>query len=105
MPRGYYDYVKRMHTPVKDLELAEKIGKCQGKCGKTYGYRRVHIWLKTGSSSNYVQSSKYGIKSKVMNSVKDGNRLARHICIIAERAVHVKGGCRGSSSFHPLQWL
>ena len=54
MPRGYYDYVKRMHTPVKDLELAEEIGKCQGKCGKTYGYRRVHIWLKTGSSSNYV---------------------------------------------------
>ena len=54
MPRGYYDYVKRMHTPVKDLELAEKIGKCQGKCGKTYGYRRLHIWLKTGSSSNYV---------------------------------------------------
>ena len=26
MPRGYYDYVKRMHTPAKDLELAEKIG-------------------------------------------------------------------------------
>ena len=48
MPRGYYDYVKRMHTPVKDLELAEKIGKCQGECGKTYGYRRVHIWLKNG---------------------------------------------------------
>ena len=45
MPRGYYDYVKRMHTPAKDLELAEKIGECQGKCGKTYGYRRVHIWL------------------------------------------------------------
>lgn len=48
MPRGYYDYVKRMHTPVKDLELAEKIGECQSKCGKTYGYRRVHIWLKNG---------------------------------------------------------
>ena len=42
---GYYDYVKRMDTPAKDLELAEKIGECQGKCGKTYGYRRVNIWL------------------------------------------------------------
>lgn len=42
---GYYDYVKRMDMPAKDLALAEKIGECQDKCGKTYGYRRVHIWL------------------------------------------------------------
>ena len=42
---GYYDYVKRMDMPAKDLELAAKIGECQDKCGKTYGYRRVHIWL------------------------------------------------------------
>ena len=42
---GYYDYVKRMDMPVKDLVLAEKIEECQDKCGKTYGYRRVHIWL------------------------------------------------------------
>ena len=43
---GYYDYVKRMDIPAKDLSLAEKIKECQNKCGKTYGYRRVHIWLK-----------------------------------------------------------
>ena len=42
---GYYDYVKRMDIPSKDLPLAEKIKECQDKCGKTYGYRRVHIWL------------------------------------------------------------
>ena len=42
---GYYDYVKRMDVPAKDLPLAEKIKECQDKCGKTYGYRRVHIWL------------------------------------------------------------
>lgn len=42
---GYYDYVKRMDIPAKDLSLAEKIRECQDKCGKTYGYRRVHIWL------------------------------------------------------------
>ena len=35
---GYYDYVKRMDKPAKDLELAEKIEECQDKCGKTYGY-------------------------------------------------------------------
>ncbi len=42
---GYYDYVKRMNIPAKDLLLAEKIRECQYRCGKTYGYRRVHIWL------------------------------------------------------------
>ena len=42
---GYYDYVKRMDIPAWDLPLAKKIQECQDKCGKTYGYRRVHIWL------------------------------------------------------------
>ena len=42
---GYYDYVKRMDIPAWDLPLAETIRECQDKCGKTYGYRRVHIWL------------------------------------------------------------
>ena len=42
---GYYDYVKRMGIPAKDLPLAEKIKECQDKYVKTYGYRRVHIWL------------------------------------------------------------
>ena len=42
---GYYGYVSRMNIPAKDLPLAEKIQECQNKCGKTYGYRRVHIWL------------------------------------------------------------
>ena len=42
---GYYGYVSRMDIPAKDLSLAEKIRECQDKCGKTYGYRRVHIWL------------------------------------------------------------
>ena len=42
---GYYDFVNRMDIPAKDLSLAEKIRECQEKCGRTYGYRRVHIWL------------------------------------------------------------
>ncbi len=42
---GYYDYVKKMDMPAWDLPLAEKIRECQDECGKTYGYRRVHIWL------------------------------------------------------------
>lgn len=42
---GYYDFVKRMDIPAKDLPLAEKIRECQEECGKTCGYRRVHLWL------------------------------------------------------------
>ncbi len=42
---GYYGYVKRIDIPAKDLPLAERIMECQNQCGKTYGYRRVHIWL------------------------------------------------------------
>ena len=42
---GYYGYMSRIDVPSKDLPLAEKIKECQDKYGKTYGYRRVHIWL------------------------------------------------------------
>ena len=42
---GYYDYIKRMDIPAKDLPLAENIRKCQAECRNTYGYRRIHIWL------------------------------------------------------------
>ncbi len=42
---GYYDYVKRMDIPARDLPLAEKIRECQEHSRSTYGYRRVHIWL------------------------------------------------------------
>ena len=42
---GYYDYIKRMDVPAKDLPLAEQIRVCQAECRSTYGYRRVHIWL------------------------------------------------------------
>ena len=42
---GYYGYVSRMDIPAWDLPLAEKIRECQEACGRTYGYRIVHIWL------------------------------------------------------------
>ncbi len=42
---GYYDYVKRREQPAKDLELSKLIAQCQEKCKRTYGYRRVQIWL------------------------------------------------------------
>lgn len=42
---GYYDFVKRLGRPDRDTELAEMVRICQDRCGKTYGYRRVHLWL------------------------------------------------------------
>ena len=42
---GYYDYVKRMELPDRDLPLAEQIKACQQEVKQTYGYRLVQIWL------------------------------------------------------------
>ena len=43
---GYYDYVKRKERPAHDVELAAVIREQQEKCDKTYGYRRMWMWLK-----------------------------------------------------------
>ena len=42
---GYYAFVKRLGQPEHDTELAEQIRECQKVTDKTYGYRRVWIWL------------------------------------------------------------
>ena len=67
---GYYDYVKRMDIPAWDLPLAEKIRECQEKCGKTYGYRRVQIWLERNGIHRNPKTvlrvmQKYGLLSAV----------------------------------------
>ena len=42
---GYYDYLKRMDKPDRDEALAAEVSCCQEHSRKTYGYRRVQIWL------------------------------------------------------------
>lgn len=42
---GYYDFLRNSNNENKDKWLIELIGECQNNCGKTYGYRRVQIWL------------------------------------------------------------
>ena len=42
---GYYGYVRRLGQKEKDAELAEIIRKQQERCFKTYGYRRMWLWL------------------------------------------------------------
>ena len=43
---GYYDYVKRQRLPDRDTNVAEWIRQCQQESRKTYGYRRVWLWLR-----------------------------------------------------------
>ena len=67
---GYYGYVSRMDKPAWDLPLAEKIRECQEKCGKTYGYRRVHIWLERNGIYRNPKTvlrvmQKYGLLSAI----------------------------------------
>ena len=82
---GYYGYVKRMDIPAKDLPLAEKIKECQDKCGRTYGYRRVHIWLeKNGIYHNPKTILRVMQKYELLSAVRRkkyrnyGDRLHRY---------------------------
>jgi len=73
---GYYDFVKRGDKPQKEVALVEQIQECQQRCGKTYGYRRVHIWLMR-EKSMYLNPktvlsvmNKYGLLSEVRRRKK-----------------------------------
>ena len=46
---GYYEYLHRCKRPDVDSVLADLIRECQKQANKTYGYRRVHLWLKERS--------------------------------------------------------
>ena len=67
---GYYDYVKRMERPAFDQALAEKIAQCQHSVRKTYGYRRVHLWLRNQGIHRNPKTilrvmQKYGLLSEI----------------------------------------
>ena len=82
---GYYDHVKRMDVPAKDLPLAEEIRRCQEECKRTYGYRRVHIWLERNGVHCNPKTvlrimNKYNLLSVVRRKryVKYGESLHRY---------------------------
>ena len=68
---GYYEYLKRMNRPARDIALAEAIAECQRTCKRTYGYRRIHLWLKRSKSMHYNPKTilrvmhKYGLLSEI----------------------------------------
>ena len=43
---GYYAFVRRLGKPEKDVALAEVIAQQQKRSFRTYGYRRMWLWLK-----------------------------------------------------------
>ena len=43
---GYYDFVKRLGKSEKDADLVQLIHSQQERSGRTYGYRRIWLWLK-----------------------------------------------------------
>lgn len=42
---GYYDFVHRLDRPEPDMALAELLRLQQERCKRTYGYRRMWLWL------------------------------------------------------------
>ena len=42
---GYYKWLKRKDEPDNDKVIADLIAECHVKAHRTYGYRRVKIWL------------------------------------------------------------
>ena len=67
---GYYDFVKRLGRPEKDADLAKEIQICQDTTDKTYGYRRVWLWLKRKDIHKNPKTilrvmKKYGLLSEI----------------------------------------
>lgn len=73
---GYYDYVKRRDLLPCNTKLAGLIAECQKSCGKTYGYRRVQIWLERKKSLHFNPKTilrimnKYGLLSEIRRRKK-----------------------------------
>ena len=44
---GYYAFVHRLGRPEKDAALAEVIAQQRERSFRTYGYRRMWLWLKS----------------------------------------------------------
>jgi len=72
---GYYDFVNRMDEPDKDESIAREISECQQRSGKTYGYRRVKIWLERKGIKRNPKTvlrimRKYGLLSEIRRRKK-----------------------------------
>ena len=68
---GYYSFLKRIEYQDRDEQLAELISKCQTQTNRTYGYRRIKLWImrETGQTVNHKAilriMNKYGLLSQI----------------------------------------
>ena len=67
---GYYDFVKRQGESERDADLAKEIQLCQKITDKTYGYRRVWLWLEHKKIHRNPKTvlrvmKKYGLLSEI----------------------------------------
>lgn len=67
---GYYGFVQRLGKPDKDSALAQIIRNQQDHCHKTYGYRRMHLWLRSRQIYRNPKTilrimKKYGLLSEI----------------------------------------
>ena len=67
---GYYDFTKRIGRPEKDADIAKEIQLCQDISDKTYGYRRVWLWLERKKIHKNPKTvlrimKKYGLLSEI----------------------------------------
>ena len=67
---GYYDFVHRLGRPEKDTVLAEIIAKQRERSFRTYGYRRMHLWLERQGIYHNPKTilrimKKYGLLSEI----------------------------------------
>ena len=67
---GYYDFTKRIGRPEKDADLAKEMQLCQDTSDKTYGYRRVWLWLERKKIHKNPKTvlrimKKYGLLSEI----------------------------------------
>ena len=67
---GYYAFIKRLGRTDHDAALADEIRKCQMITDKTYGYRRVWIWLDKRNIHRNPKTilrvmKKYGLLSEI----------------------------------------
>ena len=67
---GYYDYIKRLGIPARDANVAEWIRQCQQESRKTYGYRRVWLWMRAKNIHRHPKTilrimQKYGLLSEI----------------------------------------
>lgn len=67
---GYYDFVHRLNRPEKDAALAEMIAGQREHSFRTYGYRRMWLWLEKQGIHHNPKTvlrvmKKYGLLSEI----------------------------------------